>query len=341
MYARVPISSIWVGALIALLYFFCVLAYFNVVGAPDSPMPPGEPLAGPRFWEIPGWWTQIVNALMIGFAPTVMVHTLRSVEQDVRDLSPALGVAPAAVETEIREVARVNPRTLRRMGLATVAVMASITYLDPGLWSNRERPPLSDPFFLHFLAQQALIGWLWSRAIVADLSTARAFARLSERIRNIDLLDLQRLDVFARRGVRSVLYWMVALVFVSLFWLAPNAGDTNMVPFVLLIALPSWNLTVLLRAAGGPIRAEKEAQLLRIRGAIRADQRALLEGGAGAAEAATRLPALFAAEARIVSVGVLAFDANTVLRFALYVTLGVGSWVGGALIERLLGAALD
>ncbi len=44
---------------------------------------------------------------------------------------------------------------------------------------------------------------------------------------------------------------------------------------------------------------------------------------------------------RVVSVGELAFDTNTVVRFAFYATLGVGPWVGGALIERLLGAALD
>ena len=137
------------------------------------------------------------------------------------------------------------------------------------------------------------------------------------------------------------MYWMVALAFFSLFWLAPNAGTTNVVPFVVLIGLAGWNLVVLLRAARGPIRAEKETQLSRIRDAIRTDQRALLEGRAEAPEAATRLPALFAAEARIISVGVLAFDASTLLRFALFVALGVGSWVGGALIERLLGAALD
>ena len=80
---------------------------------------------------------------------------------------------------------------------------------------------------------------------------------------------------------------------------------------------------------------------MRIRDAIRSDQRVLLEGGTGAPGAATRLPALLAVEARVVSIGELAFDTNTVLRFALYLTLGIGSWVGGALIERLLGAALD
>ena len=123
-------------------------------------------------------------------------------------------------------------------------------------------------------------------------------------------------------------------------WLAPNAGRVNVVPFLLLIGLSGWILAMLLQAARGPIRSEKQAQLARIREALRRDQRVLLEGGAGMREAAARLPALFAAEARIASVGVLAFDTNTLLRFVLYVTLGVGSWIGAALIERMLGAAL-
>ena len=101
LYARLPLPSVWVGALIALFYLLGVIAFFNVFGAPNSLMPPGEPLAGRRFWEIPGWWTLLVNAVMIGFGPTVMIHTLRSVEQDVRDLAPALGAAPEAVSAEI------------------------------------------------------------------------------------------------------------------------------------------------------------------------------------------------------------------------------------------------
>jgi hypothetical protein len=35
------------------------------------------------------------------------------------------------------------------------------------------------------------------------------------------------------------------------------------------------------------------------------------------------------------------FDAPTLTRFFLYVAIPLGSWVGGALVERLLGAALD
>jgi hypothetical protein len=340
LYARLPIPPIGVGALITVLYLIAVFAYFAVVGGPEGLTPQGESLEGKRFWEVPGWWTLIVNAVMIGFAPTVMARTLQSVERDVRDLAPALGSSPA-VEAQIREVARLNPLILQLAGLGGAAGMIAFTYLDPGLWSSPERPPVTDPFFIWFLAQQVLLGWLWSRAMVADVATARTFAQLSQRIQHVDLLDLRPLAVFARRGVRSVLYWMVGLAFLSLFWLGPHAGEMNASAFVLLIALAGWNLLVLLGAARRRIREEKEVQLSRIRDAIRSDQRALLEGDTEAPAAATRLPALLGMEARIVSVGELPFDANTALRFALYVTLGVGSWVGGALIERLLGAALD
>jgi len=34
------------------------------------------------------------------------------------------------------------------------------------------------------------------------------------------------------------------------------------------------------------------------------------------------------------------FDAPTLTRFFLYVAIPLGSWIGGALIERLLGTVL-
>ena len=35
------------------------------------------------------------------------------------------------------------------------------------------------------------------------------------------------------------------------------------------------------------------------------------------------------------------FDSPTLLRFGLYLAIPLGSWLGGAFVERLLGAALD
>ena len=60
-----------------------------------------------------------------------------------------------------------------------------------------------------------------------------------------------------------------------------------------------------------------------------------------ASEAGGQLPGLLAYVNQIESVREWPFDAPTLTRFFLYVAIPLGSWVGGALVERLLGAALD
>ena len=89
------------------------------------------------------------------------------------------------------------------------------------------------------------------------------------------------------------------------------------------------------------IRARKAEELARVRGDIRRNRELAAESGYESAEASTRIPGLLAFEKRIESVREWPFDAPTLTRFLLYVARPLGSWVGGALVERLLGAALD
>jgi hypothetical protein len=61
---------------------------------------------------------------------------------------------------------------------------------------------------------------------------------------------------------------------------------------------------------------------------------------AGPGGAPLSLADLLAWEARLERVSTWPFDASLWLRFGLFVALGLGSWVGAALVERALGAAL-
>ena len=54
-----------------------------------------------------------------------------------------------------------------------------------------------------------------------------------------------------------------------------------------------------------------------------------------------RLPALLAYEARIERVREWPFDVPTLLRFLALALVAAGSWLGGALVERMLGVFLD
>ena len=52
------------------------------------------------------------------------------------------------------------------------------------------------------------------------------------------------------------------------------------------------------------------------------------------------LPALVAYEARLEAVREWPFDNSTLRRFALFLLIPLASWVGGALVERVVNAAL-
>jgi hypothetical protein len=63
---------------------------------------------------------------------------------------------------------------------------------------------------------------------------------------------------------------------------------------------------------------------------------ALTEGGGEGG----RLADAIAWEARVASLRDWPIEAPTLLRLALFVAIGLGSWVGAALVEKLLGRVL-
>jgi hypothetical protein len=103
-----------------------------------------------------------------------------------------------------------------------------------------------------------------------------------------------------------------------------------------LVGIPAAALLLPARDARNRVREAKAARLDALRAQIRAAEAGLDEGGAFAAQAAVRLPALLALEARVDAVREWPFDAPSLLRFGLYLALGLGSWLGAAAAERLL-----
>jgi hypothetical protein len=88
------------------------------------------------------------------------------------------------------------------------------------------------------------------------------------------------------------------------------------------------------------IRALKGRELSWVRAAIE-QERDRLRAEVATAAGASRLPSLLAYEQRIDSVREWPFDTPTLTRFALFLLVPLGSWLGGALVERLLDVALE
>lgn len=152
----------------------------------------------------------------------------------------------------------------------------------------------------------------------------------------IDLLDISKLDGFGRIALRGALPWLVTGTIVLLLLLRQRESELFL-PLVIgliasasvVFAWPMWSVHRLIDTA-------KKRDLARLRREI-ASARAAFEGrGPESDRAAMRLAALLALETRIEHAREWPLDLPTVLRFAVYLALPLGSWLGGAIVEHVL-----
>ena len=94
---------------------------------------------------------------------------------------------------------------------------------------------------------------------------------------------------------------------------------------VLALFLPTWGIHQRLKAL-------KELDLTRIRNAISSRR----DPATRSVDDAQQLRTDLALEQRLMQISEWPFDAGSYGRVALYVFLGFGSWVGAALVERVL-----
>lgn len=150
----------------------------------------------------------------------------------------------------------------------------------------------------------------------------------------IDLFDISRLDGLGRIALRRALPWVIASAIVFLMSFAQTASvlfwplfSGLMMSAALIFGLPMWRVH-------GLIDRAKNAELARLRHEIALANRAF--GKEDNAATASRLSALIALERRLERVREWPLDLSTVVRFGLYLALPLGSWLGGALVEKAL-----
>jgi hypothetical protein len=180
-------------------------------------------------------------------------------------------------------------------------------------------------------------------SIHLTLECANALARRAELIPRIDLLDLGPLAPFARQSLQTLLVWLVMLSIFSV-----NAADTGfLLPLVVIssICLTSSAAAAVRcnRTVHRRIQEEKRDELGRVNAALRgdADAQAGLSLGARGEDGALSVADLLAYRRFIEQAREWAFDSSAWLRTALVLALPLGSWLGGAIVERALDASLQ
>jgi len=326
-------SPIWIGLAIALVFIIVTVGLHELMVFFGS-----RPLyfysAEVRIGAL------LINGLLLGYIPTANALLHQGVERDLRELRPVLRLSEGEWRELLSETTVVPSAVLwlaTGIGLGVGAGMASF---DPAIRQNYSGISVVDPRFLWMLLHNMAVMALGLRLFVTETHVSRAYARIGEELVEVDLFDLAPLAPFARKGQRSVVLWAVLSAIISWFWFLGAALQANIVISLLVVIVVTSAFLQPVVGVRRRIRAAKRAELERIHGALRQERERLLEVGPETGESRPRVADLVAYRSLVQGVREWPFDVSTLVRFLLFGALGVGSWLGGALVERLLDALL-
>lgn len=298
-------------------------------------------LGGLALWI--AWLTGIVAAVAAGTEPDIAVRAPVTLYMLIAYLPMALYYLDNWTHAALKTVAgnfALNdfsvdyPRLLANaFGVTGVFAMYTLFLHQPDDPLLVFMPPRWNIDFVFPLVGLVFMGWFLFRFMFLLVWNAVAVSQTARHITRIDLFDTASIRPYAQQGVRSSLLAVVALSISANLWLDPNsptvATATSLVLLVLsstlALVLPGWGIHLRLKTT-------KQEELARLRAAIAARR----DPETRSVEDAQQLRADLAIERRLTEISEWPFDAGSYGRVALYVFLGLGSWVGAALVERLL-----
>ena len=251
----------------------------------------------------------------------VTLHRLEMTPRDVLALAPALKLDEKSLAHEAATITE-QSSAIHTWTLGCFLTMLVLTWWIPQI-------EIDDNPLLKELSQPSVAGWSYFRNLVyvftlsqfiwIDIALARQLGKLLGKHGRVNLLDRSGLQPLANRTRRSVLVWIPLVCHLSLFMIVM--------------------LTVVILPATGIRRRyveEKSQQLEIVRTRI-ADRSAAVVDGSSTSES-SNLPELISWELRLQQAKVWPYEMTVYMRVFLYAGIGLSSWVGAALVERIISA---
>ncbi len=326
-----PLGALGLG-LGALVLFLAVFALWNGVGSSLAYWRHADgSLNGEQLF------LEVVNAVLFGYALGAYAVARRGAAEDLERLAPVLDGRED--DSPARCWILRSPRWLLPAALAIGVLGGLVMVNDPRVWDGEPRPALPDPTLLWVFLRNFLLSSASSLLFLTDVRLTRGFARLGADHAVVDLLDMRRFDPFVRKGQRSVVIAIVYSSLLSIFWVRGSAASLNVPILVLIAGLATAAFLLPLSGVRQRIVAAKRAELARVNEAIRGERADVLDPPADAAPG-PRLANLIAYRGLVEGVHEWPVSAPALLRFGFFLLLGLGSWLGAALVERMLESVL-
>ncbi len=273
----------------------------------------------------------VVLALLAIYLPVAWTSAVRRARRTLAELEPVLS-GPRAGDA-VQAAGRFDKGALRLAGLSGLAMGAGIQLFTD--WGEETIQILGLPFetYWHRL-MLGTIAWFAGRGVYGTIVESRRFSRVGRELLAIDLLDPSPVAPLPRWGLHSALLLIGALSLCALLFY--DLAAAPQLPFTLAaialgtLALAGVGLLLPVRGLRDNIRQAKRQELAWCHDQIHRTR----EGRAKTSELS--LADLVAYSGLIESVREWPLDAPTLSRFALYLVIPLASWLGGALVERLI-----
>ncbi len=337
LHARVRLPPWAIGLLISLAITALYVAMELVYPAADAATKP--------LWTTNHVGRVITVALLVGYLPTFICYGVLAGGRSRRELRPLWRNSDAEIDAIQAKQRSPTTRGFRLAGLAGVLIATPFTSYVGGI-------PLASFFLLEGWDHYRVFSYgmniaIWTMTapmlyLWFSVQGGRFYGRLSWKL---DLLDLRPLAPVVREGTTLALLWIVLISIISLMFLADSENPRLSVFFIgiLLLSLAGMAAALMLPMRGVQrlISRLKQEELERVRTAIRGDRSALADSGIAAEAETLSLADLVAYRDLIASVREWPVQPTAFLRLSLLLVIPIGSWLGGALFERMLGSLLD
>ncbi len=272
----------------------------------------------------------LIQILMTAYSASAYVYLLTTARKTTRDLSPVARRVPQW-QIVVDRAGKHSRWVLPLIGAANyliigVAVTNATTLEPDNPWDWRE---WAYDVYWHRVTTVLFVWWLACLCYVSVVESVR-LSRLSDHIDSLDILELHPYRPLIRQGLTNALL-VIGMVSIMSLLAVESRYWSVLAGFWIAFTILAWaGMMLPLRGIRKKIGAAKNKELDWCRKALKGARDGLKSG----ADSQQSIAEIMAYRTMIEDIRNWPFDNPTLIRFSLYLLITLGSWLGGAFVER-------